>query len=385
MGRVFRPKFIDRKTGEARQTPNWYAEWQGADGRTRRKKVGPRRDLANEFLAKMEECERRVRLGLDPAPTPNTDRLKPLGSLLTEYLGVLEARDTRREYRALVKDYLTRTFAGCGWSTWPDITADSLLKFLGRRRSGEGVRCGKQAGRGNGPATLNSYLRVAKGFCNWLAERMDVQSPLRKLKPFPEEVDRRRSKRILTDDELKRLIEAAERGKRSGRQILSGRDRAMVYRVAAYTGLRKGELAELMPRDFRLNAEPPVVAVPAAESKGKREEPIPLPSHLAAMLREYLAHKVPDRRIWPGRWRHVEWLATDLKNAGVMEFDDRGRRVTFHSLKRRYVVRLIQAGAKIHEVRRLARHRDVKTTLNYYTDTDLADLGKLAEKLGGVG
>jgi integrase len=100
---------------------------------------------------------------------------------------------------------------------------------------------------------------------------------------------------------------------------------------------------------------------------------------------EYLAHKVPNRRIWPGRWQYVAWLATDLKNAGIPEFDDRGRRITFHSLKRRYVMRLIKAGGEIHEVRRLARHRDVKTTLQYYTDTDLKELGRLTEKFTATG
>ena len=51
----------------------------------------------------------------------------------------------------------------------------------------------------------------------------------------------------------------------------------MLYRVAAYTGYRAGELAELTPEHFRLDAEPPHVTMFARDSKGKREEPIPLP------------------------------------------------------------------------------------------------------------
>lgn len=389
MGRVFHTKFRDRKTGEIRETPNWYAEWQGADGNTHRKKVGPRKQEANEFLAKMEARENRIRLGLDPAPMASADRTKPLTKLLTEYLEVLEAKATSPEYRDLVKDYLGRTFSACEWLTWEDINSNSLLRFLGRRRNGEGVKIGRRPGRGNGPATLNSYMRTAKGFCNWLAEKMDVQSPLRKLKPFAEEVDRRRSKRILTDPELTALLEATARGKRSGRQILSGRDRAMLYRIAAYTGLRAGELGELLPRDFHLDAAHPVVTVLACDAKGKREEPVPIPSHLVESLREWLKLKLPDRPVWPGNWAQnggqVSWLKTDLGNAGVAEFDDRGRRVTFHSLKRRYVVRLIQTGAAIHEVRRLARHRDVQTTLNYYTDTDIPGLAAAADRLPPTG
>ena len=45
------------------------------------------------------------------------------------------------------------------------------------------------------------------------------------------------------------------------------------------------------------------------------------------------------------------------------------------------MTRLIEAGGKPHEVRRMARHRDVKTTLDYYAEVDLPDLGRLADRL----
>ena len=133
-----------------------------------------------------------------------------------------------------------------------------------------------------------------------------------------------------------------------------------------------------------LLGSPPTVTVEAKDAKGRRREPVPLPAHLAGVLRPWLATKAPNAPVWPGRWaaqrKQVHWFARDLARAGVAVFDARGQRATFHGLRRSFVVRLIRAGGLIHEVRRMARHKDVATTLNYYTDTDLDSLGKLADK-----
>jgi integrase len=378
MGRVYKPRpRVER--GRAVNYANWYVEWQSAGGKTRRRAVGPDRRLAVQALARFEDEARRARLGLPAAIDPATTLGRSLASLLPEYLAELASRDTSPEYRALVEDYLARTAADCRWFTLADVSAASLSLYLGRRRDEWG----------NGPATLNSYLRTAKGFCNWWARRFGLSSPLRELTPYPEEVDRRRSRRILTDDELEKLVASAAAAPRRYRASVPGPARAVLYRVAAFSGLRAGELAELTPAHFDLAGRPPTVTASARDSKGKREEPLPLPGHLAVLLAAWLADKPPGEKLWPGPWaanRHqCDWLAGDLRRAGVAERDERGRRVTFHSLKRRFVVRLIQAGAKIHEVRRMARHRDVKTTLDYYTDESMADLGKLADRLPAVG
>lgn len=374
MGRVFRPWYKDRRTGERVIVPSWYAEWTDAGGKTRRKKVGHKRD-ATEFLAKQEGLAVRQRLGLSPAPTADLV-VVGLDSLRGQYLEVLAARGTDAEYRQEVGRHLAAVFAGCGWSVFADVRGDDLVRFLGRRREEKG---------GPGPATLNGYIRSAKGFARWIAERFDAASPLRKVKPFAEEPDRRRSKRIPSDAELARLIAATEACPYRLRAAFTARDRAMLYRVAAYTGLRASELASLTPASFDLDAAPPLVTVRARDAKGKREEPVPLPAHLVPILRAWLARKRRSARLWPGRWaevkQQIQWLKRDLKRADISEHDERGRIITFHCLKRRYVMGLIEAGAKPHEVRRLARHRDVRTTLEYYTDAGLADLGKLTDRL----
>jgi len=60
MGRVYKP--CRNLAGKQVRYEDWYCEWQGADGKTKRKKVGPDRRLANEALAHFELRERRKRL-----------------------------------------------------------------------------------------------------------------------------------------------------------------------------------------------------------------------------------------------------------------------------------------------------------------------------------
>lgn len=380
MGRVYQPTYTkpDGKGGRTTvRVPSWYIEYHGADGKTHREKVGPNRRVAEAALVRAEEREARARHNLpDPAGDAREAR-RPIADLFAEYLAVLAGRDTSPRYRDTVRDHLDRAAAGCRWRCWADVSADSLQKFLGRLRD-EPVPRGKRD-RGLGLATLNGVIRSCKGFANWNADRTNTASPLRKVKPYPEARDRRRSKRVLTDAELGRLIAAAESAPKRTNTRIDGPMRAALYRVAAYTGLRASELASLTPGHFLLGADPPVVVVEAKDAKGKREEPVPLPAHLVAFLAKWFVGRRAKAPLWPGDWakqrRQVHWLARDAKRAGL------GPGVMLHGLKRKFVTGLLKTGANPDEVRRLARHRHVSTTLNYYANTDMPDLKRVADKL----
>ena len=160
---------------------------------------------------------------------------------------------------------------------------------------------------------------------------------------------------------------------------------AMLYRVALGTGLRASELASLTSAAFALDATPPTVTVEARHAKSGRTEPVPIPAHLVAVLRPWLAGKPAGERVWPGTWaarrRQHEWVARDVAAAGIAERDEKGQRITFHCLRKTYITRLIRAGAKVHQLRRLARHKDVATTLNHYTDETMGELAALSDLL----
>lgn len=350
----------------------WAVEWTDENGRTRARTVGRDKRMATAALTRYEDRAARRRHGLPDHAGEAQARGRPIMAVVSEYLAVLAGGDTSPAYREQVRQRLASIQRGCGWETWPDVSADGLVMYLGRLRDTK--RKGYDTGLS--PASLNGYLRAAQTFTNWYAARLQERNPLKGIKPYPEAKDRRRSRRILTDEEFARLLDATVRAPRRCRTIIRPADRAILYRVAAYSGLRASELARLTPAHLRLDADPPAIVV---YGKGKREESTAIPGFLADILRGWIAGKKAGARLWPGKWaehrRQVLWLRRDSKRAGL------GPGVTFHSLRRRYVTALIRAGNEADVVRRMARHRDLRTTMNYYAEITPQDLKRAAESL----
>ena len=131
--------------------------------------------------------------------------------------------------------------------------------------------------------------------------------------------DRRHDRRPLSEAELTAILKAAINGPVVRK--MKGKDRAMLYAVAAYTGLRASELASLMPESFDLDEDPPTVTVEAAYSKHRREDVLPLHPSLVDLLRSWLATKPGANRVWPGNWAKGKqagvMLKRDLQAAGI--------------------------------------------------------------------
>lgn len=350
------------------ESDSWAVAYQSG-GKTVRTTIGPDKRMAQAALARFEEREARARVGLPDHAAEAAGRGRLLAELLDEYLAVLAASDTTAEYRATTRQHLTDVRESCGWTTWADVGGDALRRHLGHLRDTP-----RKKGKGLSPATLNGYLRSWVAFGNWYAKKIGERNPLEGVPRYAEDADRRRSRRILTDDEFAALLAAALKAPRRHGTRITPSDRVMLYRTAAYTGLRADELARLTPASFALDADPPAVTV---YGKGKRLESVTLPPWFADMLRPWLAGKAKGARLWPGKWaeqrRQAQFLGRDVKRAGL------GEGVHFHSLRRKFVTDMVRSGIETDLVRRAARHRDVKTTLNHYAVSTTADLKRAAD------
>jgi integrase len=387
MGRIFKPFYTKADTSvdpngtlRCRVTVQcWYCEYVDANGKQRRKKAYKDKAASLQLLAKLERQSARTREGLELG---HNHANKPLAELQQEYLDGLELRGCTPEYLVLMKQYLDAVLPGCRFHTVHDFDAERLMQWLQGRKMG-GAAKGKYLKPS--PTTLNNYLKKVKGFAKWCQKKTGVLIDLSEAKLLAEEADKRRSKRILTEVEFAQLLAAAERCPRRRGTVISGIDRAMLYRVAAYTGLRASELASLVPRSFSLESTTPHVTIAAEFAKSKREERIPLPKKLLDELRPWLKGRAATERLWPGNWakkrQQCDWLARDVKRAKIAERDDRGRKITLHSLRRRYITGLIRSGADIAQVTRLSRHKDFKTTLEYYEESSLKELGDVVNRL----
>ena len=109
---------------------------------------------------------------------------------------------------------------------------------------------------GDQPANVGEFTR-------WLMkDRRAGDDPLAFIAMRNVSTDRRHDRRPLSESEFEDLIRTAN----SGPVVLqmAGEDRAMLYAMAAYTGLRASELASLSPESFKLDDDPPTVTIAAA-------------------------------------------------------------------------------------------------------------------------
>ncbi|MCZ6851587.1 MAG: tyrosine-type recombinase/integrase [Planctomycetota bacterium] len=231
-----------------------------------------------------------------------------------------------------------RVIEGCRFTFWADITPSKVEAYLKRRRDGNGKK------RGISAQTSNYYLQAVKQFCGWMvSDGRASESPITHLKALNARTDRRHERRALTVDELGLLLRAAQSGpERFG---MTGPDRAMLYRLAVESGLRRGELASLMRSSFDLDGSEPTATVEAAHSKRRREDVQPLPQELADALREHLTSDMPDEPAFnmPARRDNAIMFRADLDAAGIPYRDDAGRVADFHALRHTFISNLVRA------------------------------------------
>jgi integrase len=167
----------------------------------------------------------------------------------------------------------------------------------------------------------------------------------------------------MTHNELLRMIATTE--SEPERFGMSGADRAALYRLASFLGLRQHELASLRPRSFNFASNPPSVMIEAADAKNRRRYVLPIPAMVAKQLRDYLSTKRPqnpDALLWPTAdtrgnqmlradlaTARAAWLdeATDFENRVVHEqstflalVDGAGKAANFHSLRQIFIIGL---------------------------------------------
>ena len=203
----------------------------------------------------------------------------------------------------------------CDFRHIADIDSEKVSHHLKSRR-----RLGMSTERSN------HYVRAIKGFTKWMEPKRVARDPLKELKTQDAARDRRLVRRALPVGDFVRLIEAA-RDSRASLCGLTGSERAMLYLVAAYTGLRASELASLTPDSFNLTEMS--ISLGADSTKNGKNAELPLHHGLIEQLKSWMDGRPEGRPLWPGKWavnRHAaSMLRADLEAAGI-PYVDRTRR-----------------------------------------------------------
>jgi len=403
--RAFQSTFIDRKTGKTRKTEMWYLEFRdhrnivrrprGLKDKRQTEAIGRRIDQLVAMRLAGEQPDAAMGKWLDTIPeglrkflgkiglidAQRMSAAKPLNDHVEDFKSALLARGNTTKHAELTAKRVQEVFGGCRFVYWPDIRAADIEQFLAHAKT--------KSKKGLSPQTRNYYLGAIKSFCNWMVEeRRANHSPVTHLKALNANVDRRVQRRALSSDEISWLLSVTEESRERGG--LTGPERAVLYRLAIETGLRRSELASLTRRSFDLNGKKPSVTVHAASSKNRRESHLPLRPEMVSLLRSHLATKLPDVPAFRIPTRTAEmiqadlaaarsyWIAQassdqDIADREASEFlvahDGLGRIIDFHALRHTTGSLLASSGVHPKTAQGVMRHSTITLTMDRYTHT----------------
>lgn len=282
-----------------------------------------------------------------------------------------------------------------------DLTQESATAYLASlMRSGRAAK------------TRDDIGSVLKQFGEWLKVSGRLRtSPLAHLSRTATAADVTRERRPLTAEELERLVEAARARPVEGyrqshpqadqqdvdRIEAEGRDRGVLYRFAAQTGLRLSECRALRWIDLDLTGRIPCVTVNAASSKNRLTQEVPLMprvvSELSAMRRRRArtwgtllkacepVFRVPQHIVdhitkdaWWAKLGNLTPLYPWRDHSVKRIIDEQGRVLDFHSLRVTAATMMALNGVPPQIAQRVMRHSTIEMTMRHYTKLGLEDM-----------
>lgn len=322
--------------------------------------------VASKMLQDLIERGERGQAGMTDPVADNKNR--PLAEVLDLHIQQMaDEGNTSARHRRVHKNRIGRVIAWCKWKVVGDLSGDDATRCLAEWR-----RLPKKDG-GISAQTSNHYRTHLRTFGYWLADpdRQFARTNLfLKVKSVNADVDRRHLRRDLLPEELTRLLETV-RGRKETLRGLTPEERYWLYLCAAVTGFRAGELNEMTPAHFHLEADPPVALAAKKDTKNKRGACQPLPEAIVPALRVFLRDRPRDRPVWDSAWylHCSDIIARDLAACDPpipykVESPDGPLFADFHALRHTYISMMTRvATVKVAQV--AARHSTTQMTERY--------------------
>lgn len=286
-----------------------------------------------------------------------------LKDLLAEWIKNGLAPTTSHKHRKNSNHRVARVIEECGWKFVRDITSKSFEAWCAEK-----FRAGEIKAK-----TLNHYLSHVRCFLNWMKKReMIAVNPLEVVETLQEHDDPARS---FTFEELAKLVATAHPY------------RAAVYTVAAYSGLRKGELRTLEWHEIDLESVPPVFKLKSSKTKNRQADILPIHRDAVSALR--LMREMGKSPKRTARNQKVFYrgipksprFRLDLEEAGVGGLDEQDRPLLFKGLRTTCGTFLASQNIQPRVAMELMRHSDMRLTMKTYTDASKLPLAEAIEKL----
>ena len=317
------------------------AKYRDGEGIVREVSTGCRDKQA--AMGVLKELTDRAELVKAKILSPDQDRIAdhqttPVAGHISAYIAYQRDRGRNADHIKNYETRLNRSADECGFRWLSELNADKLEIWLSTltetsKRRNDCDESDHTPLRLISASVYNGYVECWTAFGNWLigkrvnGRRSNMQGEKRLLvNPFDgmgkrdTNQDRRRIARALTEDELSRLLRTARerpivaaetirRGPNKGKRLITlsvarraklerlGAERALIYKTAILTGLRKGEIRSMTVSDLSFG-DVPFIKLKHSNEKNRRGSTLPLRSDLAAELRAWVAGKTPTDRVF---------------------------------------------------------------------------------------
>ena len=199
------------------QSDTWTAQYTDETGQSRRVSTKTtNRSVAEKILAKYETEVDRIRTGvttreeLDKVPIKQTSLADLLEQFKTKMIA--EGRTTAHIHTTIRQ--ISALFHACDIDTAVKIRREAVERWIAHEAQHNTRAFG----------TINAYIIAVKAFVQYLTDiGIFSSSPLKSIRPLNAELDRRKIRRAMTQEEIDRLLKVAATGISPVRCFISNR------------------------------------------------------------------------------------------------------------------------------------------------------------------
>ena len=351
---VFKPK---RKTDGKKAGARMYRGRYRLDGDKKITDIPLKtfdKQVAMERLKKTVREKQQEREGMIAPKQQRDAAQKQMAEHVEDFIKSRQSLGCDEKYVKELRKKLSKLIDECGWHLANQVSAEAFEIWRNRQ-----TKC---------PKTLNEYLGAISGLMNWLERRLGA-NPMRFVEKARISGTQQRERRAFTIEELRRLVALSE-------------NRGVVYLTAAFTGLRRGEIAQLRWCDVHLNVPQPFINVRASISKNHKQATLPLTFDVVEGLRKHRPSDcAPTDLVFHRLIPRMDRFRKDLQAAEISYVDNKGEYADFHSLRKTFATLLTLAGIPQRVVMELMRHSDMRLTAKTYTDAGMLPTGDAITKL----
>lgn len=390
------------------QSTKWYIVYKH-EGRLYRMPAYTDKASSQRKLADLVSALERGDSGLTDPFKVHLDRA--LSEHVAEYLEDVRHGGTSPAYHAAVNSRLNRVFDGIKAKTLRDVTADALKGFL---RSMADARV--KAGAPSIPVsvtTKNDHRAAVYTFFQWLRKEQrhseNVVDRVPRSERAKDDVTEPRKRRALKASEIRTLIRTAaeyplesrkwnrggrttQNGSRPAPQLskikpqtletfrAKGRERRLMYLLAVFTGLRRGELSRVQVKELKMKKA--VLDIPGRKTKNGRRAVIPLVTGLVAELHDWVLGKGGEDTLMPvpNRQSLRRLHLAHLKMAGIPYRTVKGH-ADWHSLRKTVNTFLRRKKVPLRQRQMFLRHSAADLATSRYDDERLGDMADAIRQL----